>query len=167
MQDCQAIARIMHAYLDGELSAKETVDVQTHLDNCPECAVLYRNEKLFLGLVQESLPATVAPRHLEQKVKMALKTSGAGERSRKYLRLVAIPALTMAVLVLVAAAFFSQAKAYLNEDLFRQEDISVAYMDYSGYREYQQLYPPFQWQVSIIDLIFNEGSNAAKYMKSF
>ena len=40
-------------------------------------------------------------------------------------------------------------------------------MDYSGYPEYQQLYPPFESHVSIIDLIFNEGPNATKYMKSF
>jgi hypothetical protein len=40
-------------------------------------------------------------------------------------------------------------------------------MDYSGYPEYPQLYPPFVHEVSIIDLIFNTGPNASKYMKSF
>lgn len=59
------------------------------------------------------------------------------------------------------------AKAYLNEELFRQEGITVRYMDYSGYLEYSQLYPPFEHQVSVIDLIFSEGPNASKYMKSF
>ncbi|HWX15401.1 MAG TPA: WbqC family protein [Chthoniobacterales bacterium] len=59
------------------------------------------------------------------------------------------------------------AKAYLNEDLFRNEGIDVSYMDYSGYHEYTQLYPPFQSQVSVIDLIFNEGPDATRYMKSF
>jgi WbqC-like protein family len=59
------------------------------------------------------------------------------------------------------------AQAYLDEDLFKQEGISVAYMDYSGYREYAQLYPPFQPQVSIVDLIFNEGPRAPTYLKSF
>src|SRR5437868_1367017 len=44
------------------------------------------------------------------------------------------------------------ARAFLNEDLFQQENISVEYIDYSGYREYTQLYPPFRPQVSIIDL---------------
>jgi hypothetical protein len=68
-----------------------------------------------------------------------------------------------------ATAYLSgpSAKAYLNEDVFRSEGIAVCYMDYSGYREYTQLYPPFQWQVSIIDLIFNEGPNATNFMKSF
>jgi len=59
------------------------------------------------------------------------------------------------------------ARDYLDENLLRRESISVAYMDYSGYRDYKQLYPPFQSSVSVIDLIFNLGPDAPKYMKSF
>jgi hypothetical protein len=59
------------------------------------------------------------------------------------------------------------AKAYLNENLFADEGIAVAYVDYSGYSEYRQLYPPFESRVSIVDLIFNEGPNATDHMKSF
>jgi hypothetical protein len=61
----------------------------------------------------------------------------------------------------------SSAKSYIKEDLFAKEGIKLNYMDYSGYPEYQQLYPPFEHQVSIIDLIFNTGPNATQYMKSF
>lgn len=57
------------------------------------------------------------------------------------------------------------AKNYLDESLFVQEGISVEWMDYSDYPEYEQLYPPFAQQVSIIDLIFNVGANASQYMK--
>lgn len=68
-----------------------------------------------------------------------------------------------------ATAYLSgpSAKAYLDEALFRNEDIAVSYMDYSGYPEYRQLYPPFEPCVSVIDLILNEGPSATKYMKSF
>jgi WbqC-like protein family len=59
------------------------------------------------------------------------------------------------------------AKAYMQENLFRAKGIAVSYIDYSGYPEYRQLYPPFEHRVSIIDLILNEGPNAPKYMKSF
>lgn len=38
-------------------------------------------------------------------------------------------------------------------------------MNYSRYREYQQLHPPFEHGVSILDLIFNEGDNAKSYLK--
>jgi hypothetical protein len=59
------------------------------------------------------------------------------------------------------------AKAYMDESLFEKEGISVEYMDYSGYPEYRQLYGEFDHAVSIIDLIFNEGPQATKFMKSF
>lgn len=59
------------------------------------------------------------------------------------------------------------AKEYLDEHAFQQEGIEVQYFDYSGYAEYQQLFPPFEHAVSIIDLIFNTGTNASRYLKSF
>lgn len=58
------------------------------------------------------------------------------------------------------------AKDYLDEELFRDSGIDVEWMDYSGYLKYNQLYPPFEHGVSIIDLIFNTGRDARKYMKS-
>jgi WbqC-like protein family len=59
------------------------------------------------------------------------------------------------------------AKGYIDEELFRKEDIVLRYADYSDYPEHRQLFPPFEHPVSIIDLIFNEGPNAPKFMKSF
>ena len=59
------------------------------------------------------------------------------------------------------------AKCYINEALFAEQGIALRYMDYSGYPEYNQLFPPFEHNISIIDLIFNEGPDAPKYMKSF
>jgi hypothetical protein len=55
-------------------------------------------------------------------------------------------------------------KAFFN---LSRKGIDIEWMDYSNYPEYNQLYPPFEHAVSIIDLIFNEGDNATKYMKSF
>lgn len=59
------------------------------------------------------------------------------------------------------------ARDYLNENAFAERNIQLSYIDYSEYPEYHQLYPPFIHEVSIIDLIFNEGSNAVRYLKSF
>jgi len=58
-------------------------------------------------------------------------------------------------------------KNYLDENLLNENGIAVEWMDYSGYPEYTQLFPPFIHEVSIIDLIYNEGKNAPNYMKSF
>lgn len=59
------------------------------------------------------------------------------------------------------------AKAYLEEGNFHKHNIDVKWMDYSNYPEYPQPYPPFDHQVSILDLIFNVGSDATRYMKTF
>lgn len=59
------------------------------------------------------------------------------------------------------------ARAYMNEGLFREQNINVHYFDYSGYPVYNQLHGEFTHAVSIIDLIFNEGPESTKFMKSF
>jgi len=57
------------------------------------------------------------------------------------------------------------AKNYLEESLFSQENINLEWMDYSGYKEYNQLFLPFEHGVSILDLIFNEGKESRKFLK--
>ena len=59
------------------------------------------------------------------------------------------------------------AKNYINEENFQSAGIKLEWMDYNGYPQYNQLFPPFSHNVSIIDLIFNEGPHATAYMKSF
>jgi len=59
------------------------------------------------------------------------------------------------------------AKDYLEETLFASASIKVTWMDYSGYKEYAQMFPPFEHGVSILDLLFNTGENAVDYLKSF
>lgn len=59
------------------------------------------------------------------------------------------------------------AKDYLIQDIFVSENIKVEWMDYTGYREYEQLYPPFEHGVSILDLLFHTGPDAKNYMKRF
>jgi len=56
------------------------------------------------------------------------------------------------------------ARAYLDEGLFRAAGLEVQYFDYAGYPEYEQLFPPFDHYVSVIDLILNAGPRATQYM---
>jgi len=65
-----------------------------------------------------------------------------------------------------AAEYLSgpSARAYLDEGLFRSRGIAVRWMSYDGYPEYRQLFsPPFVHQVSILDLLFNEGVEGARH----
>lgn len=57
------------------------------------------------------------------------------------------------------------ARSYLDENAFNQRGIRVEWMDYEGYPEYPQLYPPFEHKVSILDLILHTGSRALQYVR--
>lgn len=59
------------------------------------------------------------------------------------------------------------ARDYLDTTLFAAAGIEVVWMDYSGYTPYRQLHGDFQHGVSVLDLLFNEGSLAPSFMKSF
>ena len=68
-----------------------------------------------------------------------------------------------------ATHYFSgpSARDYIDEALFAKEGIALSYMDYSGYPPYRQLHGTFEHGVTILDLLFNEGPDAPRYMKSF
>jgi hypothetical protein len=55
------------------------------------------------------------------------------------------------------------AKNYLDEVKLAEAGISIEYMVYD-YPEYSQLYPPYDPQVSILDLLFMRGPDSPKYI---
>ena len=55
------------------------------------------------------------------------------------------------------------AKSYLEEEKLREAGISLEYMVYD-YPEYTQLYPPYDPYVSVLDLLFMVGPEAARYI---
>jgi hypothetical protein len=54
------------------------------------------------------------------------------------------------------------ARDYIEQIKFDEAGISLEYMEYN-YPEYPQLYPPFDPYVTIFDLLFMTGRDAAKY----
>jgi len=50
--------------------------------------------------------------------------------------------------------------------MFDKHNISIEYLDYSDYKTYRQMFGDFEHHVSIVDLLFNEGPNSVKYLKS-
>ncbi len=59
------------------------------------------------------------------------------------------------------------AKDYIVPSGFTEHDLELKWMEYSNYKEYRQLYPPFEHGVTVLDLIFNEGPEAKYYLKHF
>jgi hypothetical protein len=60
------------------------------------------------------------------------------------------------------------ARSYFEQDKFDAASIGVEWMDYSGYPDYPQMFGgPFEPAVSILDLLFNVGADAPRYMQPF
>lgn len=57
------------------------------------------------------------------------------------------------------------AKDYIEENLFTERGIKLTWFDYSGYPKYPQLGSEFTYGVSILDLLFNCGKDAPRYMR--
>lgn len=57
------------------------------------------------------------------------------------------------------------AKDYIDERVFASRGIEVGWFDNAGYQEYPQLWGEFTHHVTILDLLFNCGRTAPRFMK--
>lgn len=57
------------------------------------------------------------------------------------------------------------AKDYIEEGVFVERGIKLTWFDYAGYPEYTQLWGEFIHGVTILDLLFNCGKDAHRYMR--
>jgi len=56
------------------------------------------------------------------------------------------------------------ARAYIDPKLFDQAGVALEFVDYDGYKEYAQLFPPFEHGLSVIDVLFNVGAAARDHI---
>lgn len=57
------------------------------------------------------------------------------------------------------------ARAYFDESAFKAAGVTPEWMDYQGYPEYPQLHGGFEHAVSVLDLLFNTGPDAPRYLE--
>ncbi len=65
-----------------------------------------------------------------------------------------------------AASYLSgpAARDYIEPQRFAELGIALEWKDYAGYPEHPQRFPPFEHGVSVLDLLFNTGPDAAWYI---
>jgi len=56
------------------------------------------------------------------------------------------------------------ARVYFDEPMFAAAGIATEWMNYDGYPEYKQLHGGFEHAVTTLDLLFNTGSDAPRYL---
>jgi hypothetical protein len=61
----------------------------------------------------------------------------------------------------------AKGRRYLDIARFEKAGIQVRFANYTNYPAYRQVHPPFEHRVSVLDLLFQAGPAAHRYMKSF
>jgi hypothetical protein len=57
------------------------------------------------------------------------------------------------------------ARDYVDESVFEHSGIKLTWFDYAGYPEYPQLWGEFAHGVTVLDLLFNCGKDAGRFMR--
>jgi hypothetical protein len=57
------------------------------------------------------------------------------------------------------------ARDYVDESVFENSGIKLTWFDYAGYPEYPQLWGEFAHSVTVLDLLFNCGKDAGRFMR--
>jgi anti-sigma factor RsiW len=70
---CELTQRYVPGYLDGELDLVRTIEMETHLKGCPECARELENLKALRSTLQRSSLAYAAPAVLRERIQSSLR----------------------------------------------------------------------------------------------
>ena len=70
--DCAVVMAEVWMLLDGECTESETVRLQHHLDQCPDCLRHYGVEERIKYLIATKCSGERAPEHLVQRVRIEI-----------------------------------------------------------------------------------------------
>jgi hypothetical protein len=102
---CAEVRELVRLYLDSELDAKTSFEVEQHLESCPECAGLFEAEKKFDARLNRFLRRGTATRPLWAKIEAQIGPAR-GHRVKTIWPL----AVAAAILVAVGIVFFARSR---------------------------------------------------------
>lgn len=81
---CELTQRYVAGYLDGELDLVRTIEMETHLKTCPDCAQELETQQALRAALQRSSLAYAAPAVLRERIHSTVQSSrGAEFKERK------------------------------------------------------------------------------------
>ena len=80
--NCQEIANLMDAYLDGELDALTSQKIEQHLRECSKCEQAYEVNTALAHAVSQAAPYYKAPIELRERIQFSLRETIGATTSR-------------------------------------------------------------------------------------
>ena len=71
--NCEEIANLKDAYLDGELDPVTSQKVEQHLRECPKCEQAYEVEAAMAHAISQAAPYYKAPIELRERIQLSLR----------------------------------------------------------------------------------------------
>jgi anti-sigma factor (TIGR02949 family) len=120
MYDCESLLRLLYPYLDGELDVKESIRVQSHIEECPGCLEIFKQEKEFLQALKSSVSIPKASADLRGRLIDLLKPSESTLSHSRPLfsfRTLLISTLAMLMLVVMGVILYALPKQMEKQNL--------------------------------------------------
>jgi anti-sigma factor RsiW len=76
---CKLTQRFVPGYLDGELDLSRTIEMETHLQVCGECARELARQQALRGALQRGSLAYAAPAALRERIQSSLRASSGAD----------------------------------------------------------------------------------------
>jgi len=76
---CKLTQRFVPGYLDGELDLSRTIEMETHLQICGDCARELERQQALRAALQRGSLAYAAPAELRERIQSSLRSSAAAE----------------------------------------------------------------------------------------
>ncbi len=73
---CNETRQFLDAYVDGELEITRAVEIEQHLETCPDCHALVDSRRKFTASVRSEAPYFEAPRELEARIRARIHEAG-------------------------------------------------------------------------------------------
>jgi anti-sigma factor (TIGR02949 family) len=76
---CRLTQRFVSGYLDGELDLSRTIEMETHLQTCGDCARELERQRALRAALQRGSLAYAAPEGLRERIQSSLRSSAPAE----------------------------------------------------------------------------------------
>jgi anti-sigma factor RsiW len=122
---CQEAHRLIHPYVDGELDLVRSLEIEAHLKDCQTCVQAYNELRSLHSAVSDTGMRFKPPVALRNRVRSAVRNEdGVTNRSLRLSWRWMIPAVSLAVLVIVALSLLALLSRPSRNDLMAQEIVS-------------------------------------------
>jgi anti-sigma factor RsiW len=122
---CQEAHKLIHPYLDRELDLVRNLEIEAHLHECHTCAQAYNELRSLHSALSDTALRFEPPAALRNRIRAGVRDES--EIKNRPLRLSwrwMIPAVSFAVLIIVAWSLFALLSRSSTSDLLAQEIVS-------------------------------------------